>query len=98
MSIPCEGSYCRALVALSFALSPLWLGVYVMSNFDINIWGWKMGVFFALNFFIGIMIMRYAPGGDGTMAPMLAVSSSACDSVHLLMAAPFSQRLRSSLS
>mmetsp|Transcript_1873 Transcript_1873/g.3866 ORF Transcript_1873/g.3866 Transcript_1873/m.3866 type:complete len:1018 (+) Transcript_1873:91-3144(+) len=73
VSIPCEGSYCRALVALSLALSPLWLGVYAYSNFDVNLWGWKMGVFVSITSVVGLMIMRYAPGGDGTMATMLAV-------------------------
>ena len=74
VSIPCEGSYCRALVALSFALSPLWLGVYFMSSFDVNLWGWPMAVFVSMSFFVGLMIMRFAPGGDGTMATVLAVS------------------------
>ena len=74
VSIPCEGSYCRALVALSFALSPLWLGVYFLSSFDVNLWGWHMAVFVTMSFFVGLMIMRFAPGGDGTMATVLAVS------------------------
>ena len=74
MSIPCEGSYCRALVALSFSLSPLWLGMYLRKNFDTDLWGWPMAVFMAITFFVGSMIMRYAPGGDGTMATAIAVS------------------------
>lgn len=73
ISIPCKGSYCRALVALSFALSPLWLGVYFLSNFDVNLWGWPMGLSAITSFFVGAMIMRYAPGGDGTMATIIAV-------------------------
>mmetsp|Transcript_14621 Transcript_14621/g.31786 ORF Transcript_14621/g.31786 Transcript_14621/m.31786 type:complete len:933 (+) Transcript_14621:33-2831(+) len=73
VSIPCEGSYCRALVALSLALSPLWLVVYCYSNFGINIWGWKMGFFVACASVGAMLIMRYAPGGDGTMATLLAV-------------------------
>ena len=72
VSIPCEGSYCRALVALSFALSPLWVGVYVYENFGVDLWGWKMGVIVGSASFIGLLIMRYAPGGDGTMATMFA--------------------------
>ncbi|KAL7543554.1 hypothetical protein ACHAWF_007414 [Thalassiosira exigua] len=74
VSIPCEGSYCRALVALSFALSPLWLGVYLLENFDVNLWGWQMGVFMAGTTLVGAMIMRYAPGGEGNMATVVAVS------------------------
>ena len=67
VSIQCKGSYCHALVALSFTLSPLWLGVYIYSNFDINLWWWKMGMFVALKFVGGLMIMIYAPECDGTM-------------------------------
>ncbi|KAL7443450.1 hypothetical protein ACHAXM_012111, partial [Skeletonema potamos] len=74
ISIPCEGSYCRALVALSLALSPLWLGIYALNNFNTNIWGWQMGIFVAITFPTGLLIMRYAPGGEGTMATFLAVS------------------------
>ena len=74
VSIPCEGSYCRALVALSLALSPLWVGIYAWNNFDTNLWGWQMGVFVAVTLPLGLMILRYAPGGEGTMATFLAVS------------------------
>ncbi|KAL9189627.1 hypothetical protein ACHAXT_009302 [Thalassiosira profunda] len=73
VSIPCEGSYCRALVALSFALSPLWLGYYFWSNFDVDLWGWMMAVLVAASTFVGLLVMRYAPGGDGTMATIFAV-------------------------
>jgi sodium/potassium/calcium exchanger 6 len=74
VSIPCEGSYCRALVALSFALSPFWFSFYLLRCFDVNILGWELGVFSTVNFIIGLMVMRFAPGGDGTMATMFAVS------------------------
>jgi sodium/potassium/calcium exchanger 6 len=74
VSNPCEGSYCRALVALSFALSPLWLGLYLMNSFDVNVWEWKIfGVYVSLTIFIGLVILRFAPGGDGTMSPIIAV-------------------------
>eukprot|EP00573_Skeletonema_grethae_P003116 CAMPEP_0201690490 /NCGR_PEP_ID=MMETSP0578-20130828/3927_1 /ASSEMBLY_ACC=CAM_ASM_000663 /TAXON_ID=267565 /ORGANISM="Skeletonema grethea, Strain CCMP 1804" /LENGTH=862 /DNA_ID=CAMNT_0048175503 /DNA_START=34 /DNA_END=2622 /DNA_ORIENTATION=- len=73
VSIPCEGSYCRALVALSLVLSPLWVGVYAWNNFDTNIWGWQMGVFMSIALPLGLMLLRYAPGGEGTMATFLAV-------------------------
>ena len=33
-----------------------------------------MAVFVRMLFFVGLMIMRFAPGGDGTMATVLAVS------------------------
>jgi len=73
VSIPCEGSYCRALVALSLALSPLWVGIYAWNNFETNLWGWQMGVFFSITLPSGLMLLRYAPGGEGTMATFLAV-------------------------
>lgn len=73
VSIPCEGSYCRALVALSFALSPVWLSVYLLNSFDVNVWGWYMGVYVSLTSLIGLIIMRFAPEGDGTMSPFIAV-------------------------
>ena len=73
VSIPCEGSYCRALVALSFALSPLWMGVYLL-NFEINLWGWPIAIYIATSAIIGAFIMRFAPGGEGNMTTMLAVS------------------------
>ena len=62
-------------MALSLALSPLWVGTYAWNNFDANIWGWKMGVFVSVTFPLGLMILRYAPGGEGTMATFLAVST-----------------------
>lgn len=43
--IPCEGSYCRTLVALSISLSPLWLGLYLLNRFNVNVWGSKIGDF-----------------------------------------------------
>ena len=73
VSIPCEGSYCRALIALSFALSPLWMGVYLL-NFEINLWGWPIAIYIATSAIIGAFIMRFAPGGEGNMTTMLAVS------------------------
>mmetsp|Transcript_26937 Transcript_26937/g.60923 ORF Transcript_26937/g.60923 Transcript_26937/m.60923 type:complete len:786 (+) Transcript_26937:243-2600(+) len=75
VSIPCEGSYCRALVALSFALSPLWMGVYLL-NFEINLFqGWPIAFAFYISTsaIIGAFIMRFAPGGEGNMTTMLAV-------------------------
>ena len=63
-------------MALSFALSPLWLGVYFSHNFGIDLWGWRMGVFVSITGFIALMIMRFAPGGDGTISAVIAVRFS----------------------
>jgi len=50
------------------------VGIYAWNNFDTNLWGWQMGVFVAVTLPLGLMILRYAPGGEGTMATFLAVS------------------------
>ena len=72
--IPCKGSYCRALVAISSALSPLWLGFYLVNSFDVNVWGWQLfGVHVSLAIVIGLLILRYAPGGDGIISPFIVV-------------------------
>ncbi len=60
-------------MAVSFALSPLWLGVYFSQNFGIDLWDWRMGMFVSMTSFFALMIMRFAPGGDGTMATVIAV-------------------------
>jgi len=70
--IPCEGYYCRALVALSLALSPLWLGTYFLVQYEINLW-WAGGVPYIPIMFVvfvvaGALVLRYAPGGDANMA------------------------------
>ena len=69
--IPCDGSYCRALVALSLVISPLWLGIYLLANFEINLF-WKDGFSYILILEVIVLIagaitLRFAPGGDGPM-------------------------------
>ncbi|KAL7516372.1 hypothetical protein ACHAWX_003934 [Stephanocyclus meneghinianus] len=75
VSIPCEGSYCRPLIALSLALSPLWLGFYFQMQFQIDLWDVRMAVFVSVMTIFGILVIRYAPSGDGTMASYFSVSS-----------------------
>lgn len=70
--IPCEGYYCRALVALSMAVSPLWIGTYFLVQYDVNLF-WAGGfpyilVMLAVFCLFGALVMRYAPGGDTNMA------------------------------
>lgn len=71
--IPCEGYYCRGLVALSLVLSPIWFGVYLWNEHEINIF-WKdgvsyVGILVAVFLVIGALVIRYAPGGaDGVMS------------------------------
>mmetsp|Transcript_1163 Transcript_1163/g.2414 ORF Transcript_1163/g.2414 Transcript_1163/m.2414 type:complete len:829 (-) Transcript_1163:186-2672(-) len=73
ISIPCDGSYCRALVAISLAFSPIWAAVYLMENFDINLWGLEILIMLSIMLFFGLMVLRFAPTGDGTMSTIVAV-------------------------
>eukprot|EP00541_Cyclophora_tenuis_P007280 CAMPEP_0116554354 /NCGR_PEP_ID=MMETSP0397-20121206/7548_1 /TAXON_ID=216820 /ORGANISM="Cyclophora tenuis, Strain ECT3854" /LENGTH=254 /DNA_ID=CAMNT_0004079511 /DNA_START=28 /DNA_END=790 /DNA_ORIENTATION=- len=70
--IPCEGYYNRGIVAASTALSPMWIGYYIHSGYKMNLfWGelsWIMVVCVGISFSLGAAILRYAPGGEGTMA------------------------------
>jgi sodium/potassium/calcium exchanger 6 len=75
--IPCEGYYCRGLVALSLILSPIWFGVYLWNEHEINIF-WKdgvsyVGILVAVFLVIGALVIRYAPGGaDGVMSLLVS--------------------------
>lgn len=69
--IPCEGYYCRALVALSLVVSPVWLGIYFYVFFD-KFLLWECLVLSALMMIAALFIMRYAPGGDGNMNLLIA--------------------------
>ena len=70
--IPCEGYYCRGLVALSLVISPIWFGVYLYNEHGINIF-WDdgmsyVGILLAFFLIVGALVARYAPGGaDGVM-------------------------------
>jgi solute carrier family 24 (sodium/potassium/calcium exchanger), member 6 len=75
--IPIEGYYCRALVALSLILSPVWFGVYLWNEHDVNLF-WLNGVSYigiavAVCLVLGALVIRYAPGGsEGVMALMVS--------------------------
>jgi len=74
ISIPCEGYYCRALVALSIFLSPLWFGVYFQVSHDMNIFnGVYLWVMFMVSTIVGALVLRYSPGGNGNMPLSAAV-------------------------
>jgi len=70
--IPCEGYYCRALIALSLAVSPLWFVFYLWRSHDMNLFagsGWiYLLVLEALVGLGALCILRFAPGGEGEMA------------------------------
>jgi sodium/potassium/calcium exchanger 6 len=74
--IPCEGFYVRAMVALSVAISPVWLIYYLWNMHGINLLddgGWfYFLVLWSLFVFGAALILRYAPGGEGDMSLHLA--------------------------
>jgi sodium/potassium/calcium exchanger 6 len=74
--IPCEGFYVRAMVALSVAISPVWLIYYLWNMHGINLLddgGWfYFLVLWSLFVFGSALILRYAPGGEGDMSLHLA--------------------------
>jgi len=66
--VPCDGYYCRPLVATSLALSPLWLWYYFLDQFGINIFSSYAGhILSIVALTTGLAVMRYAPGGEGPM-------------------------------
>jgi sodium/potassium/calcium exchanger 6 len=74
--IPCEGFYVRAMVALSVAISPVWLLYYLWNMHGLNLLddgGWfYFLVLWSLFVFGSALILRYAPGGEGDMSLHLA--------------------------
>lgn len=75
--IPIEGYYGRALVALSLVLSPVWFGVYLWNEHEMNLF-WLNGVPYigitvVICIVMGAFIVRYAPGGsDGVMTLLIS--------------------------
>ena len=79
--IPCEGYYCRGLVALSMILSPIWFVFYLWHGHETNILGssftrWMIFAIFELCVTIfALCIIRYAPRGgphNGEMSLLFA--------------------------
>jgi len=72
--VPCEGYYCRPMVALSLSLSPVWFGIYYYLNFDTNLFVPYIAISTTITTILGIVVMRYAPSGvcglDGTTPNM----------------------------
>mmetsp|Transcript_3617 Transcript_3617/g.8131 ORF Transcript_3617/g.8131 Transcript_3617/m.8131 type:complete len:1036 (+) Transcript_3617:136-3243(+) len=66
--VPCDGYYCRPLVAMSIALSPIWIRFYFLEQFDLDIFSSHVGYLATfLTSLISIFVARYAPNGDGPM-------------------------------
>jgi len=74
--IPCEGYYNRGFVALSMALAPLWFSYYLLAQHDINLWSEELFscflIYFGVSCVIGLLILRFAPGGEGNMSLVVA--------------------------
>jgi len=74
--IPCHGYYNRGFVALSVAASPLWFTYYLLAQHDINLWSSDnfsyFMIYWAVFIFIGILVLRFAPGGEGKMSLIAA--------------------------
>jgi len=79
--IPCDGYYHRAIVALSFALSPLWFGLYLILEFDSNLFffgddgGGIPFIEISFLFFasLSLLLLRFAPSVDGAMSLTVSV-------------------------
>ncbi|KAL7542704.1 hypothetical protein ACHAXR_012088 [Thalassiosira sp. AJA248-18] len=66
--VPCDGYYCRPLVAISITLSPLWLRYYFSDQFGIDLFSSYIGyIVSAITLTMGLVVIRYAPGGEGPM-------------------------------
>ena len=78
--IPCDGYYNRGVLALSVACSPLWFAFYLWDGYEINVLSVKEGTipYAFLSWLcgaiaMGILLLRFAPGGDGSMRLIFAV-------------------------
>lgn len=64
------------MIALSVAISPLWFAYYIWVGHEVNLFS-KNAVFFflgvwALSIGSGLAVLRFAPGGEGTMKMIVA--------------------------
>lgn len=77
VSIPCEDYYCRGLVALSFALAPLWFGVYCFLEKDWNLFysggSPVIEILTLVSFCVGIFIAKFAPSDESQMSLTVSV-------------------------
>lgn len=74
--IPCDGYYNRGIIALSVAICPLWFAYYIWVGHEFNLLSKHNFIFFiiveVLALLAGFAIMRYAPGGEGSMTMTVA--------------------------
>jgi hypothetical protein len=63
---------------VSLTLSPLWLWFYFLDQFDVDIFSSHVGyVLSTMTLATGLVVIRFAPGGDGPMDFYMVVSSTA---------------------
>jgi solute carrier family 24 (sodium/potassium/calcium exchanger), member 6 len=71
-----EGYYNRGIIAISFALSPLWFAFYLWYGKDINLFRGEACFFFVLSWVVtillSVLVLRFAPGGEGNMNLVVA--------------------------
>lgn len=78
--IPCGEYYNRALIALSVVLAPIWLGIYLIVEFDANYFYFVGdGSFFNIELLcilcliFGVFIMRFAPSFGNNVPLTLSI-------------------------
>ena len=75
--MPCDGYYCRPLVAISLPLSSIWMWYYILDQFDIDMFQSYVGhVLLAITLLVGLAVLRYCPGDDGPLDLCVVVSDS----------------------
>lgn len=80
--IPCEGYYCRALIALSMAVSPLWFFFYLWSRHDVSVLsgtGLVVSLVVELSMCtLALCLLRFAPNGTGELSLVFATPLALC--------------------
>eukprot|EP00587_Corethron_hystrix_P001732 CAMPEP_0113310300 /NCGR_PEP_ID=MMETSP0010_2-20120614/8000_1 /TAXON_ID=216773 ORGANISM="Corethron hystrix, Strain 308" /NCGR_SAMPLE_ID=MMETSP0010_2 /ASSEMBLY_ACC=CAM_ASM_000155 /LENGTH=796 /DNA_ID=CAMNT_0000165727 /DNA_START=302 /DNA_END=2692 /DNA_ORIENTATION=- /assembly_acc=CAM_ASM_000155 len=77
VALPTEGPYCRPILAITCALSPIWLAYYfeILKEVGIFVVGGVpvVGTLIITGLLVGYLVARYAPHGDGPMALFASV-------------------------
>mmetsp|Transcript_16387 Transcript_16387/g.20021 ORF Transcript_16387/g.20021 Transcript_16387/m.20021 type:complete len:901 (+) Transcript_16387:147-2849(+) len=77
VSIPCEDYYCRGLIATSFALFPVWLGVYCIIQRDTNLFftgGFPyIEISTSVSILISLFITKFAPAEEADLSLTVSV-------------------------
>ena len=75
--VPCEGYYCRPLVALSIAISPLWMWYYSYQQFGVDLMAGptvSVVLIVLVPLVCALLVLRYAPCGEVPMGlPVAAI-------------------------